>query len=49
MQMKYLIIIISIIFLVGCNSNEMVEVSFSEKQDVLFEDMLFLFNSFRER
>jgi len=44
--MKYLIIIISVIFLVGCNSNRMVEVSFSEKQNVLFEDYVVPFQFF---
>lgn len=44
--MKYLIIIISVIFLVGCNSNDMVEVSFSEKQEVLFEDYVIPFQFF---
>ncbi|WP_277584335.1 GDSL-type esterase/lipase family protein [Psychrobacillus antarcticus] len=44
--MKYLIMIISIVFLVGCNSNDMVEVSFSEKQEVLFEDYVIPFHFF---
>ncbi|MFJ7826395.1 GDSL-type esterase/lipase family protein [Psychrobacillus sp. NPDC096623] len=44
--MKYLIIIISVIFLIGCNSNEMVEVSFSEKEDVLFEEYVIPFQFF---
>ncbi|MCK1998804.1 GDSL-type esterase/lipase family protein [Psychrobacillus psychrodurans] len=44
--MKYLLIVISVIFLVGCNSNDLVEVSFSEKQEVLFEDYVIPFKFF---
>ena len=44
--MKHLLIIISVIFLIGCNSNDIVEVSFSEKQDVLFEDYVVPFQFF---
>ena len=44
--MKYLIIIMSVIFLIGCSSNELVEVSFSEKQEVLFEEYMIPFHFF---
>lgn len=44
--MKYLLMIISVIFLVGCNSNELVEVNFSEKQKVLFEEYVIPFDFF---
>ncbi|MEK3977583.1 GDSL-type esterase/lipase family protein [Psychrobacillus sp. FSL K6-2836] len=44
--MKYFIMIICVIFLIGCNSNDLVEVSFSEKQEVLFEDYVIPFQFF---
>lgn len=44
--MKYFIMIICVIFLIGCNSNDLVEVSFSEKQEVLFEEYVIPFDFF---
>lgn len=44
--MKYFIMIICVIFLIGCNSNDLVEVSFSEKQEVLFEEYIIPFEFF---
>lgn len=44
--MKYFIMIICVIFLIGCNSNDLVEVSFSEKQEVLFEEYVIPFEFF---
>jgi len=44
--MKYILIFISVIFLIGCSSNDMVEVSFTEKQEVLFEEYVIPFQFF---